>query len=62
MPVRIELAQGLAADALVRLGDRADLLVVGSHHGGVAASILLGSVSTDVVEHAHCPVAVVPVD
>ena len=61
VPVRTELARGLAADALVRLGERADLVVVGSHHGGVAASILLGSVSTEVVEHAHCPVAVVPV-
>ena len=58
--VRTELARGLAADALVRMGERADLLVVGSHHGGVATSILLGSVATDVVEHAHCPVAVVP--
>jgi nucleotide-binding universal stress UspA family protein len=61
VPVRTELARGMAADALVRMGELADLLVVGSHHGGVAASILLGSVSTDVVEHAHCPVAVVPV-
>jgi nucleotide-binding universal stress UspA family protein len=62
VPVRTELARGLAADALVRLSDRADLVVVGSHHGGVAASILLGSVATDVVEHAHCPVAIIPVD
>lgn len=61
VPVRTELARGMAADALVRLGERADLLVVGSHHGGVATSILLGSVATDVVEHARCPVAVVPV-
>jgi nucleotide-binding universal stress UspA family protein len=61
VPVRTQLARGMAADALVRLGDEGDLLVVGSHHGGVASSILLGSVSTDVVEHAHCPVAVVPV-
>lgn len=62
VPVRTELARGMAADALVRMGERADLLVVGNHHGGVAASILLGSVSTEVVEHAHCPVAVVPVE
>jgi nucleotide-binding universal stress UspA family protein len=62
VPVRTELARGMAADALVRLGERADLLVVGSHHGGLAASILLGSVATDVVEHARCPVAVVPVE
>lgn len=61
VPVTTKLAKGMAADALVRLGDRADLLVVGSHHGGIAASILLGSVATEVVEHARCPVAVVPV-
>lgn len=54
------LGHGLPDDCLVRMGHRMDLLVVGSHHGGLATSIMFGSVAASVVEHATCPVAVVP--
>ena len=37
------------------------MVVVGSHHGGVVAEIVFGSVASSVVEHATGPVAVVPV-
>lgn len=51
---------GHAAEVLIGLSDHADLLVVGSHdHGGIH-QIVLGSVSSDVVHHAICPVVVVP--
>jgi nucleotide-binding universal stress UspA family protein len=59
--VRTELARGLADQALTAAGERMDLIVVGSHHGGVVAEIAFGSVASSVVEHATCPVAVVPV-
>ncbi len=36
-----------------------DLIVIGSHSQGVIGRLLLGSVATDVVHHAHCPVLVV---
>ena len=47
-------------DRLVALSHDATAVVVGAHAGGVASEILTGSVATAVVEHARCPVAVVP--
>lgn len=59
--VHAEVARGLADDLLVRTGERMNLAVVGAHHGGAAAEVIFGSVAASVVEHASCPVAVVPV-
>lgn len=58
--VRGELARRLPQEALVNLGDRMDLIVVGTHHTGRLSQMLFGSVPLSVVEHANCPVAVVP--
>ena len=44
---------------LADLSDRAELLVVGARGRGASRSLLLGSVSRDVLKRAHCPVAVV---
>jgi nucleotide-binding universal stress UspA family protein len=51
---------GSAAGALVEAGDRADLVVVGSRGRGAVSRLLLGSVATQVVQHARGPVVVVP--
>lgn len=48
------------ADVLSQESERMDLVVVGAHHRGTAGTILHGSVTDAVVEHAACPVAVVP--
>ncbi len=61
VPVRTELVHGGAGDCLVRMSDQMNLVVVGAHHGGVGSVIMFGSVATSVVEHASCPVAVVPI-
>ena len=56
--VRPVVAEGHAAEALLRAARGADLLVVGSRGHGGFASALLGSVSMHCVLHAHCPVLV----
>lgn len=60
VPVRTELATGPADECLLRMGSRMNMVVVGSHRGGAASEVLFGSVAARVVEHATCPVAVVP--
>jgi nucleotide-binding universal stress UspA family protein len=48
-----------AARVLMRLGERARLLVVGSHGRGGFTGMLLGSTARTLVHHAPCPPAVV---
>lgn len=50
---------GQPADALLEQGAGADLIVVGRRGLGGFRSLLLGSVSQQVVHHATCPVVVV---
>lgn len=48
--------------ALIEVAHEADLLVVGSRGRGAVAGRLMGSVSRACVEHANCPVVVIPPD
>lgn len=59
--VHAELARGLPGDRLLQEATRMNLVVVGHHVGAGAADVLRFSVAMTVVEHATCPVAVVPV-
>ncbi|WP_370330889.1 universal stress protein [Mycolicibacterium hippocampi] len=60
-PVRVDqkIATGQAIPALADLTKDADMIVVGSRGLGKWERRLLGSVSTGLVQHAHCPVAVI---
>lgn len=57
---RVEIVPGPPDEELVAVSRRMDLVVVGTRHRGRLSTVLNGSVSQSVVEHAECPVAVVP--
>lgn len=56
----VELDRGLPEDVLTDLSHDASLVVVGMHEHGAFTELVVGSVTTAVVQHGHCPVAVVP--
>jgi nucleotide-binding universal stress UspA family protein len=55
-----EVLRGRPADALVKLSENVDLLVIGSRHWGAMARLLLGSTGEVLAHDAACPLLVVP--
>jgi nucleotide-binding universal stress UspA family protein len=54
-----KLVYSAPAPALLEASDTAEMIVMGSSGRGLLARGLLGSVSSTVVRHANCPVAVI---
>lgn len=64
LSVTVVAANGLPAEEILRVAsdEDAELIVVGARGAGGFAKLLLGSVSTQVTHHAHCPVVIIPPD
>lgn len=58
--VNVVTVHGIPAEELIKAASDADLLVVAARGAGGFSRLLLGSVSTQMAHHSHCPVAIVP--
>ena len=58
--VTVEAVQGIPAEEIINAGADADMIVLGSRGGGGFARQLIGSVSSQVAQHAKVPVLVMP--
>lgn len=60
--VTVEAVNGIPTEEILRAAADADLIVVGSRGAGGFTKLLLGSVSSQIVHHAHCPVVIIPAE
>ena len=58
--VTVKAMHGYPVEELINAGQDADMIVLGSRGAGGFTRLLLGSTAGQVVQHAHCPVLIVP--
>ena len=58
--VTVTAVHGLPVDELIKASQGADMLVLGRRGQGGFARLTMGSVTSQVAHHAHCPVLIVP--
>lgn len=60
--MRTEIAYSSVVPTLIDASQEASMIVAGSQGLGTLGRLLLGSVTTGLIHHAHCPVAVIHSD
>jgi nucleotide-binding universal stress UspA family protein len=58
--VTVKAVHGIPAEEIINSGADSEMIVLGSRGGGGFSRQLMGSVATQVVHHAHCPVVILP--
>ncbi len=58
--VTVKAIHGFPAEELVKASRDADIVVLGSRGAGGFKPLLMGSVTSQVAHHAHCPILIVP--
>jgi len=58
--VTVTAVHGFPVEELIKAGAGADVIVLGSRGAGGFTRLMLGSVATQVAQHAPCPVLIIP--
>jgi nucleotide-binding universal stress UspA family protein len=58
--ITVRALSGSVVEELVNAGKDADMIVVGSRGAGGFGRLVMGSVSSLVIQHATCPVVIIP--
>ncbi len=58
--ITVRAVHGFPVEELVNAGRDADMIVLGSRGAGGFSRLLMGSTASQVVQHAQCPVLIVP--
>jgi nucleotide-binding universal stress UspA family protein len=58
--VTVKAVHGYPVEELIKAGQDADMIVLGSRGAGGFTRLLMGSTAGQVAQHAHCPVLIVP--
>jgi nucleotide-binding universal stress UspA family protein len=59
-PITVKAVHGFPVEELISASKDADLIVLGSRGAGGFTRLMMGSVAGQVVQHAYCPVLIVP--